>query len=423
MSTSIKLCCAFLAFAFVAFVAPRADAADSLAKGASDYKPFAVEHIGIALSGAKELQAAVKAGDAKAAQAAWIKSRKGWEAIEPITGEFFPKLDEAINSWPDAKQGYHAVEAAVFAGKLGEVGAPVDRLVADLAEFEKQLSAPGFKFDAAGSAQRRHQTRLRDRRKQIQGRGIALRRHLDHRHVRKCRGYRGGLQARLSPPRSKARDAKLADAHHRQDRGGRGSGQRQGSQKRQSAGPEKGGRGTGGAAAELRRPSSSSRSRRSASDGHGCPRIALLRTAWRGGLRRRRAGARRRARRLAADHHQGRRAAGRHRTQRRRARSAERAFLFGTGRRQALLSAQSRRSVIFLAGYSRRRGAPGRHQLRDLPPAGQQQRQAVHSRSVEPTGHVRYQRRRVQSESRQWRVRRRAHAEPARRQISCALYP
>ena len=150
MSTSIKLCCALLAFAFVAFAAPCADAADPLAKGVSNYKPFAVEHIGIALRGGKELQAAVKAGDAKAAQAAWIKSRKGWEAIEPITGEFFAKLDEAINSWPDAKQGYHAVEAAVFAGKLGDVGATVDKLVADLGEFEKQLSAPGFTLTPQG---------------------------------------------------------------------------------------------------------------------------------------------------------------------------------------------------------------------------------------------------------------------------------
>jgi iron uptake system component EfeO len=150
MSTPIKLCSALLAFALVAFAAPRADAADPLAKGASDYKPFAVEHIGIAVGGAKELQAALKAGNAKSAQEAWIKSRKGWEAIEPITGEFFPKLDEAIDSWPDAKQGYHAVEAAVFAGKLGEVGATVDKLVADLSEFQKQVSAPSFKFAPQG---------------------------------------------------------------------------------------------------------------------------------------------------------------------------------------------------------------------------------------------------------------------------------
>jgi iron uptake system EfeUOB component EfeO/EfeM len=83
------------------------------------------------------LQAAVKAGDVKAAQSAWIKSRKGWEAAEPITGEFFPKLDEAIDAWPDAKQGYHAIEAPLFAGKLDDLAAPVDSLVAKLAEFNK----------------------------------------------------------------------------------------------------------------------------------------------------------------------------------------------------------------------------------------------------------------------------------------------
>jgi len=142
------LCGALLALSLA--MPGRSVAADALAKGAADYKPFAVEHIGIALTGAKKLQAAVKAGDLKAAQGAWIESRKGWEAAEPITGEFFPKLDEAIDAWPDAKQGYHAVEAALFSGKLDEIGAPVDKLVGDLAEFDKQLSAPSFKFSPQG---------------------------------------------------------------------------------------------------------------------------------------------------------------------------------------------------------------------------------------------------------------------------------
>jgi iron uptake system EfeUOB component EfeO/EfeM len=124
--------------------------AQTLTKGADNYKPFAVEHIGKALTGAKALQAAVNAGDVKAAQAAWIASRKGWEAIEPVTGEFFPKLDEVIDAWPDAKNGYHAVEAALFAGKLGEIGQSVDGLVNNLAAFEKQLKAPSFKFTPQG---------------------------------------------------------------------------------------------------------------------------------------------------------------------------------------------------------------------------------------------------------------------------------
>ena len=147
---AIQLTCAALAIAFVSLPVGRAEAADALAKGIKDYKSFAIERIEIALNGAKELQTAVKAGDAKVAQGAWIKSRKGWEAAEPITGEFFPKLDEAIDAWPDAKQGYHAIEAPLFAGKLDGLSAPVDKLVADLAEFDKQLSASDFKFEAQG---------------------------------------------------------------------------------------------------------------------------------------------------------------------------------------------------------------------------------------------------------------------------------
>jgi iron uptake system component EfeO len=140
---------AVITITLIAF-APAHATGPSLAQGAENYKPFAVEHIRIALDGAKELQAAAKAGDVKKAQAAWIRSRKGWEAAEPITGEFFPKLDEAIDAWPDAKHGYHAIEAALFSGKLDEIAAPVDELVANLAAFDKALTASDFKFEPQG---------------------------------------------------------------------------------------------------------------------------------------------------------------------------------------------------------------------------------------------------------------------------------
>lgn len=151
ISTTIvpRIAATLALFALIAF-AGRAQAADTLAKGAADYKPFAVERISQALAGAKELQAAVKANDVKAAQAAWIKSRKGWEGAEPITGEFFSKLDDAIDAWPDAKQGYHAIEAALFSGKLEGLAPPVDKLVDDLTQFDKELKAPGFKFTPQG---------------------------------------------------------------------------------------------------------------------------------------------------------------------------------------------------------------------------------------------------------------------------------
>ncbi|MGZ9089479.1 MAG: EfeM/EfeO family lipoprotein [Rhodoplanes sp.] len=144
--------CLLLPVAAIALAATAAPsgAADTLAKGAEAYKAYVVEQIGSTLAGAKDLQAAIKAGDAKAAQAAWIKSRTGWERIEPITAEFFAELDEAIDSWPDAKQGYHAIEARLFAGNLSDLSAPTDKLVTAVTAFDKAVRAPNFRFSSQG---------------------------------------------------------------------------------------------------------------------------------------------------------------------------------------------------------------------------------------------------------------------------------
>lgn len=144
--------CLLLPVAAIALAATAAPsgAADTLAKGAEAYKAYVVEQIGSTLAGAKDLQAAIKAGDAKAAQAAWIKSRAGWERIEPITAEFFAELDEAIDSWPDAKQGYHAIEARLFAGNLSDLSAPTDKLVTAVTAFDKAVRAPNFRFSSQG---------------------------------------------------------------------------------------------------------------------------------------------------------------------------------------------------------------------------------------------------------------------------------
>jgi len=135
------LLCALGAFAFVA----PAQAA-SMKEGTEQFKQFVIQHIGKAIAGAKKLQTAVKAGDAKAAQAAWIESRKGWEAMEPVTGEYFSEFDKVVDSWPDAKQGYHAIEAALFSGKLDGLDKPVAALLANLMKFEKKAKSKGFKI-------------------------------------------------------------------------------------------------------------------------------------------------------------------------------------------------------------------------------------------------------------------------------------
>lgn len=123
--------------------------ADAFSKGLANYKPYVVEHFGVALAGAKDMQRAIKAGDLKAAQAEWIKARKGWEAVEPVTGTYFGDLDKLIDAWPDAKQGFHAIEAVLFrAGTVDGLDQPAADLVANLEATVARAKAPAFSIGA-----------------------------------------------------------------------------------------------------------------------------------------------------------------------------------------------------------------------------------------------------------------------------------
>ncbi|HET9618089.1 MAG TPA: EfeM/EfeO family lipoprotein [Pseudolabrys sp.] len=130
----------------LALTAGAAQAA-SMAEGVKSYKPFVVEHIGKAIAGAKDMQSAVKAGNLEAAQKAWIASRKGWEAMEPVTGTYFGDLDKLIDAWPDAKSGYHAIEVVLFSAKKTE---GLDQQIADLLvnmdTFQKRVGDKKFGF-------------------------------------------------------------------------------------------------------------------------------------------------------------------------------------------------------------------------------------------------------------------------------------
>jgi iron uptake system EfeUOB component EfeO/EfeM len=124
--------------------------ADAFSGGLKSFKAYGVSKIDAALAAAKELKAKVAAKDTAGAQAAWKKARVGWEGAEIFTGEFFSELDEQIDAWPDAKSGFHAIEAPLFSGKLDEIGPQVDQLVANLQEFDDKLKAKDFQFTAQG---------------------------------------------------------------------------------------------------------------------------------------------------------------------------------------------------------------------------------------------------------------------------------
>lgn len=121
--------------------------AATMQDGVKTFKPFIVERIDAAIAGTKEMQVAVKAGDVKAAQAAWVKSRRGWEAMEPVTAIYFGDLDKLIDAWPDGKTGYHAIEVVLFsANKTDGLDKPVADLLANMDKFEKRVKASKFAF-------------------------------------------------------------------------------------------------------------------------------------------------------------------------------------------------------------------------------------------------------------------------------------
>jgi iron uptake system EfeUOB component EfeO/EfeM len=149
MSASKRFALFAGALVLIGFFATGAGQAATMEAGLKSFKPFIVEHIGKAIAGAKKLQTAVKAGDVKAAQAAWIESRKGWEAMETVTGTYFGDIDKEVDAWPDAKKGYHAIEVVLFkAGKTDGLEAPVAEMLTHLDKFEKRATDKKFKITA-----------------------------------------------------------------------------------------------------------------------------------------------------------------------------------------------------------------------------------------------------------------------------------
>jgi iron uptake system component EfeO len=126
------------------FAALNAAHAGPLEDGAAAFKPHAVDEIAIAVKGAEDLKAKIAANDLAGAKAAWIASRVGWEGAETFTGEFFPDLDSAIDAWPDAKTGYHALEVLLFKDTLAGAAPLADGLLDNLTKFQSQLETTRF---------------------------------------------------------------------------------------------------------------------------------------------------------------------------------------------------------------------------------------------------------------------------------------
>lgn len=103
------------------------------------YRPYLVADIDRALAGARDMRERLTARDIVGAQKAWINARVGWERSEVFTGVFVPRLDAAIDAWPNAVSGFHGVEANLFGGDPSDIGTAADALIGNLAELDAQV--------------------------------------------------------------------------------------------------------------------------------------------------------------------------------------------------------------------------------------------------------------------------------------------
>jgi iron uptake system component EfeO len=106
---------------------------------AERYRPYAIEGIGSALAGARDLRERVAAKDLAGARKAWLSARAGWERSEVFTAGFVPELDALIDAWPNADSGFHAIEAKLFGAGQTDVDGDTDALVRHLDELHSKL--------------------------------------------------------------------------------------------------------------------------------------------------------------------------------------------------------------------------------------------------------------------------------------------
>ena len=113
------------------------------------FQPYAGGLIDRLAIGTERLAAKIDEGDLEGAKEAWIAARIGWERGETFLGEYFPESDEAIDSWPDADAGFHALEPLLFeAGDLERAKPLAAALLADVGALQTRIA--GQTLDSQG---------------------------------------------------------------------------------------------------------------------------------------------------------------------------------------------------------------------------------------------------------------------------------
>jgi iron uptake system EfeUOB component EfeO/EfeM len=124
---------------FLVLAAATAAQGHPLDAAATAFRSYLVARVDESAGAAAAMRERIAAGDLAGAQAAWVSARGGWEAVETVSDEFFPEFDKAIDAWPDATEGFHAIEARLFGAHSLDVLPQADALAGKLKEFSQTL--------------------------------------------------------------------------------------------------------------------------------------------------------------------------------------------------------------------------------------------------------------------------------------------
>ena len=115
----------------------------------TNYQRIVATDLRQSTAGIDDLVHRLEANDVAGAQQAWIDARRGWTRSAAALLASFPDRLAAMDSWPDASTGFHAVEAALFGRNDAMAALPAaQQLQAAAHALEADLAAT--RFDASG---------------------------------------------------------------------------------------------------------------------------------------------------------------------------------------------------------------------------------------------------------------------------------
>lgn len=114
------------------------------AKATAFKDQVAAPDIDAMIAGVQKMAAAVGQRDLKGTRQAWLDTHAIWMRCEAFTADLYPGLNEKIDLWPDAKTGFHVIEATLFAQSPQIDMRQIQGLLDNLGTYQRVLHQSKF---------------------------------------------------------------------------------------------------------------------------------------------------------------------------------------------------------------------------------------------------------------------------------------